>query len=103
MTIFKLSQKRKLLHSNQCVTALIFRNIYRVERRKRKSVKKITLSERSELGIFNEKTTEAKVVGSLPTSQPFRELLCLLFLRRKKVREKSIKARKRTKLFEFPI
>ncbi len=37
------------------------RGIYSVERKKSVTVKKITLSERSELGIFKERTTEAKV------------------------------------------
>ena len=44
--------------------------IYRAERRAVTSVRKITLFERSELGIFRMKQLGVKVVGSLPTPKP---------------------------------
>jgi len=64
----------------------LFRKICRADCNSLFRVKKITLSERSELGIFSEKESVRKVVDSTSTSKPFRELFCLLFLRCKKVR-----------------
>jgi len=48
-----------------------FQNIYSVECREWSDVKEITLSERSELGIFSHGANEVKAVGSLPTAKPF--------------------------------
>jgi hypothetical protein len=45
--------------------------------------------ERSDPCVFRMEYIGGLVVDSLSTSKPFEELFCLLFLRRKKVREKS--------------
>jgi len=44
------------------------------------TVKKITLFERSELGIYKERTTEAKAVGSLRPRSRFESFFGFVFL-----------------------
>ena len=56
-----------------------FRKICRADCREWTSVKKITLSERSELGIFRKGMSVRKEPDSLSGSKPFRELFRFLF------------------------
>jgi len=63
---------------------LLLRGICRAECSERNSVKKITLFEHSELGIFRSVASGMKVVGSYrPRSRP-RSVFLFLFFPRKK-------------------